>query len=114
MDPEGKYRDEDQSMGLSFSYYFNNRTLFLDNTYSQSVLLFPMVKAVKRGFDEVAKFLTTQNIEFTEKYVLSGASKRGWSTFLNGAIDNRIVSSAPLIYDALNLKNVPSHRSLLN
>ena len=67
-----------------------------------------MVKASVRAMDCVAEFLATSELEelqgFTAAYwAVSGASKRGWTTWLVGAVDpTRVVAIAPIVLDALN------------
>lgn len=52
--------------------------------------------------DVVEKFLKTQNVSHSGKFIASGVSKRGWTTFLITAADKRVVASVPIVYDVLN------------
>ena len=66
-------------------------------------LLFPMAKSVMRGMDAIEAHTSKVWPRPAKKYVLTGASKRGWTTWLTGAVDKRIVALAPMVIDTLNM-----------
>ena len=82
--------------------FLYNKTLFPGESYYNVPLLFPMTKAVKRGFDETVKFLKSKNVKFTEKFYVAGASKRGWTSWLITAVDKRVIGAMPIVFDLLN------------
>ena len=67
-------------------------------------LLFPMTKSAIRAMDAIQELVTKQLNKRVEDFVISGASKRGWTTWLTGASqDSRVKAIAPIVIDILNM-----------
>lgn len=70
-------------------------------------------KAAKRGMDAVDQFLRSQSIPSSNKFVISGRSKRGWTSILATAFEPRVVGSAVIVFDLVNWIPVFAHFSVL-
>lgn len=66
-------------------------------------LVFPMTKSVVRAMDTIQALAKKEWTAPVKGFVISGASKRGWTTWLTGAVDKRVVGIAPSVFDNLNL-----------
>ena len=66
----------------------------------------PMTKAVVRAMDAVSELVSTEMKEPLDQYLVSGASKRGWTTWTTAAVDDRVIAIVPIVIDLLNV--VPS------
>jgi PhoPQ-activated pathogenicity-related protein len=66
----------------------------------------PMVKSAVRAMDAVQEFLASEKGGKTQvkHFVVAGGSKRGWTTWLTGAADKRVVAIVPIVIDVVNVR----------
>ncbi len=89
-----------------------NEDELIAHTFSQRLqtgdpdwpLLFPMVKSATLAMDAVTAYLAEQNGNGPSKFILTGASKRGWTAWLAAAVDERVSAIAPMVFDILNFR----------
>jgi len=72
--------------------------------------LLPMTKSAVRAMTAVQEIAKKQwGIEVKE-FMVTGGSKRGWTTWLTAAVDKRVRAIAPLVYDILNFPKQLPHQ----
>lgn len=79
---------------------------FLDGGDEQWLARFPMTKAAVRAMDTVQAYAQSPEggRRAITRFVVSGGSKRGWTTWTTAAVDSRVVAIMPAVIDVLNLK----------
>lgn len=100
----GRPRSED---GI-IAYSFNKAIVTGDNTWP---LLLPMVKSAVRAMDTVQKHLSSLDTGAVnvKEFIVSGGSKRGWTTWLTAAVDKRVTAIIPAVIDVLNMDEQMKH-----
>ena len=68
----------------------------------------PMCKSAVRAMDAVTAICKEKQKLTVDKFVVAGASKRGWTTWITAAVDKRVVGIVPIVIDMLNV--VPSFK----
>ena len=76
-------------------------------------LLEPMTKSAVKAMDALQAFSEQDWKEKIEQFVVIGASKRGWTTYLTGASDPRVKAIIPIVFDSLKLEAQMPHQEAL-
>ena len=70
------------------------------------LVLEAMTKSAVRAMDTVTAVMARPEWgeRLIERFVVSGGSKRGWTSWLTAAVDERVVAIAPIVFDVLNME----------
>jgi PhoPQ-activated pathogenicity-related protein len=69
-----------------------------------------MVKSAVRAMDTVQKYCQDEWSVQLDAFTITGGSKRGWTTWLTGAVDERATAIAPMVIDTLNMQPQMKHQ----
>src|SRR5262249_29433953 len=66
----------------------------------------PMTKSAVRAMDAITAFAASAagGGARVSRFVVSGASKRGWTTWTTAAVDKRVTAIVPAVIDLLNVE----------
>ena len=98
-DPARKQRTEDDFI----AYTWNK---FLRTGDERWPARLPMTKSAVRAMDTMTAFSASAagGTNKVGRFVVAGASKRGWTTWAAAAVDTRVVAIAPAVIDLLNVE----------
>ena len=101
---DGKMRTEDDLIGYTSDQFLKTG----DPTWPARN---PMVKSAVRAMDTMTAVMASEEggKRTVDRFVVAGGSKRGWTTWLTGAVDKRVVAIIPLVIDVLNTEHSMKH-----
>ena len=102
---ETKGRTEDAAIVYTWDKFMRGGSSPDNETWP---LRLPMTKAAVRAMDTVTAVAKTKGFT-VDHFVVSGASKRGWTTWTTAAVDKRVVAIMPLVIDVLNVEKSLEH-----
>lgn len=94
---------EDELIAHTFEQY-------LATGDSEWPLLLPMVKAAVNAMDATQALASEEWRIGIERFTVLGGSKRGWTTWLTGAVDARAATLVPIVIDVLNFEAHMPHQ----
>jgi PhoPQ-activated pathogenicity-related protein len=97
-------RNEDELIAYTFDQY-------LKTGDAEWPLLLPMVKTAVRAMDATTQASEREWGTAVQQFTLLGGSKRGWTTWLTAAQDDRVTALAPVVIDALNMEQHFPHQT---
>lgn len=100
--PDGRGLREDALIARTF-------VEFVKTGDAEWPLLLPMTRSVVAAMDCLGEFSAAQGEGWAfgrlDRFITTGASKRGWTTWLSAvAAPERVIGIAPIVYDNLNMK----------
>ena len=98
-DPARKPRTEDDFIAYTWDKYLRTG----DDKWPARL---PMTKSAVRAMDAITQFAAGAEGggHKVARFVVSGASKRGWTTWTTAAVDRRVIAIIPAVIDMLNVE----------
>ena len=94
---ENKPRWEDAIIAYSWDKY-------LTTGEERWPLRMAMTKSAVAAMDTIQSVLLEEENKEIKKFVVTGASKRGWTTWTTAGVDDRVEAIVPVVIDLLNLE----------
>jgi PhoPQ-activated pathogenicity-related protein len=94
---------EDQIISYTFDEFYQTGD-------EEWPLLLPMAKSAVKAMDAIEQFASKELKVKVTGFVVMGASKRGWTTWLSAIVDPRVKAIIPMVYDNLNLRAQMRHQ----
>lgn len=106
-DPTQRSRSEDRLIAWTWRSYLNNPDPDIN-----IVARMPMTKSHKRGLD-IIRDVAKEKVPETniDKFIVTGASKRGWTAMSLAATDQRVDYCIPIVFTLLNMKKNMVHHN---
>ncbi len=99
-DPSGSLRSEDDLIAYGWRRFMEEGAGDEDTEWLSRL---PMTRAVVQAMDIVTEFTRLKSGPEIENFVVSGASKRGWTAWTTAIFDDRVIAVAPAVIDLLNI-----------
>lgn len=101
---EARARSEDAIIAYSWDKYLRTG----DEEWPAQL---PMTKAAVWAMTAVTDFASQPEYggHLIKDFIVTGGSKRGWTSWLTAAVDPRVKAVAPIVFDALNLESSLQH-----
>ena len=98
-DPARKPRTEDDFIAYTWNQFLRTG----DDRWPARL---PMTKSAVRAMDTLTAFSASPagGGRKVARFVVAGASKRGWTTWATAAVDNRVIAIVPAVIDLLNVE----------
>lgn len=103
-DPSQQHRSEDAIIAWTWKTFVDQQ-----GADPEILLRMPMTKAGVRALDTMNDLVMKKRGQGVNRFLVAGASKRGWTTWTVGAVDKRVVAIAPIVMDLLNLQTNLHH-----
>jgi PhoPQ-activated pathogenicity-related protein len=103
-DPQKKARVEDEIIAYLQARYATTQD-------PNQLLRLPMVKSGTQAMTAVQQYMAGEagGRRRISGFVVAGGSKRGWTTWLVGAVDRRVVGIIPIVISVLNVEQTAIH-----